>query len=141
MSEHHRDITVDDVDAAIDFVIRSGAEDRGQTIAYSRVFEAAGLPPPQDLHFGGESQLITLFMERLHFRCVERALPPLDSLVVHVAGERVNFPGSGYFRINKQPDPLSKRSTAEQAARATAFWEAQRAECRNWGVRSRRGQS
>jgi hypothetical protein len=141
MPQHHHDAAVDDVDAAIEFVIRNGAEDRGQTISYSRVFEAAGLPPPQDLHFGGESQLVTLFMERLHFRCAERALPPLDSLVVHVAGQRTGFPGSGYFRINKQVDPLSERATAAQQVRATAFWEAQMEECRDWGVRSRRGQA
>jgi hypothetical protein len=137
MSRHH-DVLVEDVDAAIDFVIRNGAQDRGQTISYSRVFEAAGLPPPQDLHFGGESQLVTLFMERFHFRCMERALPPLDSLVVHVAGQRTSFPGSGYFRINKQVDPLSERATASQQARATTFWETQKIE---WGVRSRRGQA
>ena len=141
MPPRHRDAAVDDVDAAIDFVIRNGAEDRGQTIAYSRVFEAAGLPPPQDLHFGGESQLVTLFMELLHYRCIERNLPPLDSLVVHVAGQRTSFPGAGYFRINKQTDPLSERATAAQQARATACWEAQKAECRDWGVRSRRGQA
>jgi hypothetical protein len=58
MSQHH-EVMVEDVDAAIDFVIRNGAQDRGQTISYSRVFEAAGLPPPQDLHFGGESQLVS----------------------------------------------------------------------------------
>jgi len=137
----HRDVTVDDVDAAIDFIIRNGAEDRGQTIAYSRVFDAAGLPPPQDLHFGGESHLVTLFMERIHSRCIERHLPPLDSLVVHVAGQRTGFPGAGYFRINKQVDPLSERATAGQQAQATAFWQAQIQECRDWGVRSRRGQA
>lgn len=140
MPQHH-EVSVDDVDTAIDFVIRSGAEDRGKTISYSRVFEAAGLPPPQDLHFGGESQPVTLFMERFHFRCMERTLPPLDSLVVHVAGKRTGFPGSGYFRINRQVDPLSERATTSQQVRATAFWEAQRVECRDWGVKSRRGQT
>ena len=116
MPQQH-DVAVEDVDTAIDFVIRSGAEDRGQTISYSRVFEAAGLPPPQDLHFGGESQLVTLFMERFHFRCKERALPPLDSLVVHVAGKRTGFPGSGYFRrlIHK---PSSDDGTSGHSAGA-----------------------
>ena len=137
MPQHH-DVAVEDVGAAIDFIIRNGAEDRGQTISYSRVFEAAGLPLPQVLHFGDESQLVTLFMERLHFRCIERALPPLDSLVVHVAGQRQNFPGSGYFRINKQVDPLNERASAPQQVRATAFWEAQKVQCRDWGVRSQR---
>jgi hypothetical protein len=58
MPQHRHDVAADDVDAAIDFVIRNGAEGRGQTISYSRVFQAAGLPPPQDLHFGGESHLV-----------------------------------------------------------------------------------
>src|SRR5258708_28647560 len=138
MSQHH-DVAVEDVDAAIDFVIRNGAQDRGQAISYSRVFEAAGLPPPQDLHFGGQSQLVTLFMERFHFRCMERDLPPLDSLVVHVAGQRTSFPGSGYFRINKQVDPLSERATAAQQARPTTFWEVQKIESTDGGGRSRGG--
>jgi hypothetical protein len=60
-------------------------------------------------------------MERLHFRCIERALSPLDSLVVHVAGKRRDFPGSGYFRINEQTDPLNGRSSAVQQVQATAF--------------------
>jgi hypothetical protein len=137
----HRDVAVEDVDAAIDFAIRNGAEDRGQTISYSRLFEAAGLPPPQDLHLGGESRLVTLFMERFHFRCGERTLPPLDALVVHVAGNRTGFPGSGYFRINGQVDPMSERATAAQQVRATTFWEAQKVECQDCGVRSRRGQT
>jgi hypothetical protein len=67
----------------------NGAEDRGQTVNYSRVFEAAGLPPPQELHQGGDSQYVTAFMEGLHNRCLERNLPPLDALVVHVKANRV----------------------------------------------------
>lgn len=134
-----RDLPVEQIDAAVDFVIVNGAEDRAQTISYSRVFEAAGLPPPQDLHFGGESQVVTQFMERFHFRCRERALPPLDALVVHVAGQRTGFPGAGYFRVNGHKDPLGERATAEQQVQATAFWEAQKKHCREWGDRHRRG--
>jgi hypothetical protein len=140
MPHDHRDVVVEDVDTAIDFVIRNGAEDRGLTISYSRVFEAAGLPPPQDLHFGGESHLVTLFMGYLHRRCLERGLPPLDSLIVHVAGRRSGFPAPGYFRINEQVDPLSERTTATQQTQATAFRQAQIEECRDWGVTSRRDQ-
>lgn len=33
MSQHQHDVAVDGVDAAIDYVIRNGAEDRGQTIS------------------------------------------------------------------------------------------------------------
>lgn len=40
MSQHH-DVAVEDVGAAIDFVIRNGAQDRGQTISYSRFFTVA----------------------------------------------------------------------------------------------------
>ncbi len=103
-----RDVSMEQVDLAIDFV--NGAEDRAQTISYSRVFDAAGLPPPQDLHFGGESQLVTEFMERFHFRCLERESPPLDALVVHVAGPRTGFPGGGYFRVNGYKEAYSQAS-------------------------------
>jgi len=135
------EFTLDQVDAAIDFVVVSGAEDRGQTVSYSRVFEAASLPSPQNLHIGGESHLVTAFMERFHVRCAERHLPPLDSLVVHVAGRREGFPGMGYFRVNGHPDPLADRTRPEEQVAATAFWQAQRDECRAWGTRSRRGQA
>ncbi|MGV9766096.1 hypothetical protein [Micromonospora tulbaghiae] len=75
MSPSH-EFSVDDVDAAIDFVIRNGAEDRGQTVSYSRVFDAAGLPAPQYLHMDGDPQRVTEFMEAFHNRCKERQLPP-----------------------------------------------------------------
>ncbi len=58
-----------------------GAKDRGQTVSYSRVFEAAGLPAPQLLHQGSESHLVTEFMKAFHDRCHVQGLPPLDSLV------------------------------------------------------------
>lgn len=135
------EFTADQVDAAINYVVINGAEDRGQTVSYSRVFDAAGLPSPQNLHFGGESHLVTAFMERFHRRCIEQGLPPLDSLVVHVAGQRENFPGAGYFRVNGHADPLAARTSPEAQVAATALWERQRNECRNWGVRSRRGQA
>lgn len=115
-----------------------GAKDRGQTIAYSRVFAAAGLPAPQELHNGGDSHLVTAFMHAFHLRCRERDLPPLDSLVVHVAGPRKGFPGAGYFRVNEQPDPLSDKATADDVARGTAFWEAQKKTCEQWGTEQRR---
>jgi hypothetical protein len=38
--------TVDQVDAAIDFVINGHAIDRAQTVRYTAVFETAGLPAP-----------------------------------------------------------------------------------------------
>lgn len=132
------DFTTDDVDDAIDFVIHNGAEDRGQTLSYSRVFEAAGLPPPQELHQGGESQLVTAFMEQFHHRCAQRSLPPLDSLVVHVASSREGRPGGGYFRVNGFRDPFGERATAEQVIAAYNFWEGQVEECRRWGTQHRR---
>lgn len=135
------EFTLDQVDAAIDFVKQHGAEDRAQTVSYSRVFDAAGLPSPQNLHFGGESHLVTAFMERFHYRCQERQLPPLDALVVHVAGPREGFPGGGYFRVNGQADPLAERTKPDDQVAATRFWQAQREECKEWGIRSRRGRA
>jgi hypothetical protein len=137
----HGDATDVQVDAAIDFVAFNGAEDRAQTVSYSRVFEAAGLPAPQDLHFGGESHLVSQVMERFHFRCVERGLPPLDALVVHVAGQRMGFPGAGYFRVNSLKDPLGERASASDQVRATAYREEQKRACKDWGDRHRRSRA
>ncbi|MFJ5664939.1 hypothetical protein ACIQAR_04450 [Micromonospora chalcea] len=138
MSPSH-EFSVDDVDAAIDFVIRNGAEDRGQTVSYSRVFDAAGLPAPQYLHMDGDPQRVTEFMEAFHNRCKERQLPPLDALVVHVAARRAGFPGAGYFRINGLADPLAERAKLEAVTASVRFWEEQRETCKRWGVKSRRG--
>lgn len=99
------EFTTDQVDRAIDHVIDNGACNNGSTIHYSLVFAAAGLAAPQELHNGGDSHLVSKFMEAFHHRCVERDLPPLDALVVHVAGTRKGQPGGGYFRINDLPDP------------------------------------
>ncbi|MEU5905364.1 hypothetical protein ABZ780_13435 [Micromonospora sp. NPDC047467] len=139
MARKH-EFTGDQVDAAIDFVISNGAEDRGQTVAYARVFQAAGLPNPQNLHEGGESHLVTEFMAAFHHRCRERQLPPLDSLVVHVGGPRAGFPGAGYFGVNRKPDPRNERATPEAVIASTMFWQTQCDECKRWGVKSRRGQ-
>jgi hypothetical protein len=133
------DFTDDQVDAAIDYVIANGAQDRGQTVAYYRVFEVADLPSPQVLHSGGESHLVTKFMARFHHRCKERQLPPLDALVVHVAGPRPGSPGAGYFRVNGQRDPFVERTTPEQQIQGYNFWQEQIRECRAWGEHSRRG--
>ncbi len=125
------------VDAGIAAIIER-AKDRGQTIRYSAVFAAAGLPEPQQLHQGAESQLVTDFMKAIHDRCIERALPPLDSLVVHVAGPRQNWPGGGYFKVNGLADPMKERASAEDQVKATRFWEDQKQQCKDWGVRERR---
>ncbi|MET7970514.1 hypothetical protein [Micromonospora sp. NPDC005305] len=138
MSPSHQ-FTTNDVDAAIDFVIKNGAEDRGQTVSYSRVFEAAGLPAPQYLHMDGEPQRVTEFMAAVHHRCKERQLPPLDALVVHVAGYRAGFPDAGYFRVNCVADPLADRTKPEAQAASGRFWETQREECKRWGIKNRRG--
>lgn len=133
--------TEEQVDAAIDFVIADRAIDRAQTVRYTAVFQAAGLRPPQDLHLGGDSDVVTAFMKAFHDRCRARSLPPLDSLVVHVAGGREGRPGAGYFRVNGHPDPFAERSnaSAEAVVAAHTFWETQRAEVRAWGVERRRG--
>lgn len=51
------DFTTDNVDTAIDFVIHNGAEDRGQTVSYSRVFEAAGHLPLRNCTRGAKANL------------------------------------------------------------------------------------
>jgi hypothetical protein len=129
------------VDAAIDFVINGHAVDRAQTVRYTAVFEAADLPAPQDLHLGGDSDVVTAFMKAFHDRCIERGLPPLDALVVHVAGQREGRPGGGYFRVNGHVDPFAERSgaSAEAVIAAHQFWEAQKEAVRSWGVERRRG--
>jgi hypothetical protein len=77
-------------------------------------------------------------MERFHYRCRERGLPPLDALVVHVAGTREGRPGSGYFRVNGHKDPFGERASAEKVMQAFTFWEGELQRCRTWGDRRRR---
>jgi hypothetical protein len=132
-----RTFNEEQVDDGIDAIIER-AKDRGQTIRYSAVFAAAGLPAPQELHQGPESQLVTDFMMAIHDRCIERGLPPLDSLVVHVAGPRQDWPGGGYFKANGLADPLKERASAEDQVRGTRYWEDQKQQCKDWGVRERR---
>lgn len=124
------------VDTAIDFVVANGAKH----VSYGKVFIAGGIRPPQELHYAGESPLVDAFMERFHHRCIERALPPLDALVVHVAGERTNRPGAEYFRINGHHDPVGDwtRTSSEQQVAATTFWETQVQQCREWGEQTTR---
>lgn len=128
---------VEQVDAAIELVIES-AKDRGQTVSYSRVFEAGGLPAPQELHRGNDSQLVTDFMKAFHDRCRERDLPQLDSLVVHVAGPREAKPGGGYFKVNGHQDAFSDKTPPERMMEAFSFWKRQVEECKRWGVEARR---
>ena len=123
------------VDTAIDFVVANGAH----TVSYAKVFIAGGIRPPQELHYAGESPLVDAFMGRFHQRCIDRVLPPLDALVVHVAGERTNCPGAEYFRINGHHDPVGDwtRTTSAQQVAATSFWQTQVQQCREWGERNR----
>jgi hypothetical protein len=94
------------VDRAIQHVIDHGAVDRANTIRYTAVFLAAGMDPPQDLHKGNEGDIVTAFMKRFHDRCIERELPPLDSLVVHVAGSRETIPAPATSRSMAMSIPL-----------------------------------
>ncbi len=126
--------TQEQVDAAFEYVAREGAQDRAQTRSYPHVFAAAGLPAPQEIHRGQEPHMVTEFMKAFHDRCVQRGCPPLDALVVHVAGERKNWPGAGYFKVNGQADPLNLKNRPEQATAATQFWEDQKKECEVWGT-------
>jgi hypothetical protein len=128
--------TDEQVDDAIAFVI-SAAEDRGSTVSYTRVFEAAGLPAPQLLH-GQDPDSVTQFMEAFHDRCIEQGLPPLDALVVHVGPPREGRPGGGYFKVNGLPDPYGRGGPRSRADEALMFWGAQVDECKQWGMQSRR---
>ncbi len=130
--------TDDDVDRAIEYVARQGAENRGAPVHYSLVFDAAGLPAPQELHQGGETALVSQFMESFHFRCLAQGYPPLDSLVVHVAGPRGGVPGSGYFRVNGIADPYGRNVPVDTAAVSGAFLEQQQNACVSWGNDRRR---
>lgn len=131
--------TAENVAAAIDYVAREGAQDRAATRSYSLVFAKAGLPPPQLLHQGQEPQIVTDFMKAFHDQCIAQGLPPLDALVVHVAGPRKDWPGGGYFKVNGYADPLAVRTRPEDAASAARFWQEQKAACERWGTASRRG--
>jgi hypothetical protein len=87
--------------------------------------------------------MVTAFMKAFHDRCIERGLPPLDSLVVHVAGGREGRPGVGYFRVNGHIDPFAERVTApaEAVLAAHAFWQAEVELVKAWGVRHRRART
>lgn len=131
--------TDEQVDAAIEYVIEHGATDRASTVSYSRVFSAASMPPPQELHNGGESSLVSSFMERFHYRALELRYPPLDALVVHTAGPRRGEPGVGYYRVNGHVDPHAPSASIESTAAALRLWREQRGECETWGTAVRRG--
>ena len=126
------------MDAAIQHVTDHGAVNMATAIRYTAVFESAGMAPPQELHRGGEGDLVTAFMKAFHDRCAARQLPPLDSLVVHVAGLREGHPGAGYFKVNGYVDPFGEGGSAAEVARAGAFWKAQQAAVKAWGVTYRR---
>lgn len=132
--------TDEQVDMAIDYVIANGAEDRGKTSSYSLVFAAAGMELPQDLYQGGNWDVVYAFMERFHHRCIERELPPLDALVVNVGGPLKDKPGGGYFKVNGHANPFDSTSKAKPKAMIAAanFWEEQKQECYDWGIRHRR---
>jgi hypothetical protein len=78
-------------------------------------------------------------MQRFHDRCAERALPPLDSLVVQVDGARRGYPGGGYFAVNGHEDPFSDRTRPDLAVAALSFWQAEVRRCRDWAARRTAG--
>ena len=129
--------TDEQVGAAIEYVVLHGAENRGSHVHYTPVFRAAGMPDPQDTHQGE----VSAFMERFHFLSQERGLPPLDALVVVVAGDRAGSPGAGYFRVNGVPDPAGPNPSDEDIVSGYAFWTRQQEECVRWGHESRRGRA
>lgn len=77
-------------------------------------------------------------MKAFHDRCVERALPPLDSLVLHVAGPRQNLAGPGYFRVNDVPDAGNVTIAASDVARGAQLWQEQKSACTAWRIENRR---
>lgn len=77
-------------------------------------------------------------MKAFHDRCIQRGFPPLDSLVVLVAGSRGGRPGKGYFTVNGVVDPFGEGGSAAAVARAAALWEQQKSEVRTWGIAHRR---
>ncbi len=94
--------------------------------------------PPRRNCTRTRSHLVTQFMKAFRDRCRERGYPPLDALVVHVAGERKGFPGAGYFKVNGFEDPLSLKTRPEKMKMATDFWRAEVQQCEEWGTRERR---
>ncbi|HEX8080090.1 MAG TPA: hypothetical protein VF557_07770 [Jatrophihabitans sp.] len=138
MASRHQ-FTDAQVDQAIAYLIEQAAEDRAETRSYTLVFRAGGLDAPQDMYKDGAEQAVSKFMEAIHWRCNRNAdLPPLDSLVVYVAGPRMGHPGPGYFRVNNHSDPFDVRTRPEAIEPAMAFWRAEVAQCKAWGIRSRR---
>jgi hypothetical protein len=66
---------------------------------------------------GGDSYLVSRFMEAFHRRCAERDLPPLDALVVHVAGTRKGSPAAATSGSTTCSTPLPSgpcRSTSSR---------------------------
>src|SRR5271166_3215157 len=130
--------TPTDVDRAIGYVIEHGTISSSQRISYAAVLLAGGLEPPLDLVDGRESLLVTAFMLAFHERCINRSLPPLDALIVHVTGRREGYPGSGYFLVNNQPDPFFGGGDPQAVIDAIEFWDGQRDRVRRWGDAYRR---
>ncbi len=120
------------VDTAIDAVAEV-AKQRGKNIAYADVFAAAELPPIPEAKGNYEPAEVSEFMEAFHWRCVDRGLPPLDSLVVNVSGPRKNRCGPGYFKINYLDDPFSQRTNLKDAMASTKYAQNEAEECWTWG--------
>ncbi|HYI62317.1 MAG TPA: hypothetical protein VEW93_11000 [Acidimicrobiales bacterium] len=114
------DFTDQQVDDAIAFVT-TAAEDRGSTVSYTK-----------------DPDSVTQFMKAFHDRCIERELPPMDALVVHVGPPREARPGGGYFKVNGLPDPYGRGGSRSRADEALMFWGAQVEGCKQWGIQRRR---
>ena len=87
-----------------------------QTVRYTAVFEAAGLPPHQDRHLGRDSDVVTAFMKAFRDRCRGAPLAPARLLIVHSQAARERRPGGGYFKVNGHADPFAERSNASAEA-------------------------
>jgi hypothetical protein len=121
---------LDQVDRAIDHVAATALAHPGGLTNYTQVLSAAGMPA---------GAAVADFMLAFHQRCAHRGLPPLDSLVVHAAGPRRDFPDHGYFAVNSLADPVSRATPIADKRDATTFWLHQIQTCRLWTSRSGRG--
>ena len=118
------------MDRAIDHVVATALAHPGAMTNYTQVLSAAGLPA---------GSAVADFMLAFHRRCAHRGLPPLDSLVVHAAGPRRDFPDPGYFAANSQADPVPPATPIADKRDATTFWLHQIQTCRLWTARATRG--
>lgn len=125
------DFAAEQIATGVNYVIERAGRRNGQTVTYSDVFQAAGLPDPEELSEGERSR----YMEQFHEYQQNYELPPLDALVVRKSGDRRGVPGAGYFRVNGLPDPIGQMSSvsSEEIKDAIDYWRREQDRCWDWG--------